>query len=348
MGSRLVRRRADRRRPRPPAAQEARRRTSRSRPCGASATGWAEASLRRRTAPRRTLRSSGRPDLTIPHTLPQAELHHDPPSRARDRRHGGRHAAPGRAARPCVFATLQARSRDRGRPEGAGGRRSTRAWPQSGQTTAGVRPAGPHRVPPGPAPRRHRADDGRPAAGGSSATVPTGCRRRALDPDRAAPAGRPRAAAPAASSGWPTRSRPATGTVVTVVTRHTGSGLADAAGWFLLASLLTLAIGAAVAVVVGRRLGRPVAPGRRRGAPHRRGRAQHPPHAAAGPARRRARRPRPRHQHDGRSRSSAPGRSSSSSSCRSPTTCGRRSRRSAGTPRRSATAPRPTSAGPPP
>jgi signal transduction histidine kinase len=47
-------------------------------------------------------------------------------------------------------------------------------------------------------------------------------------------------------------------TVVTVVTRHAGSGLADTAGWFLLASLLTLAVGAGVAVVVGRRLGRPV------------------------------------------------------------------------------------------
>ena len=47
-------------------------------------------------------------------------------------------------------------------------------------------------------------------------------------------------------------------TVVTVVTRHASSGLTDTAGWFLLASLLTLAIGAAVAVVVGRRLGRPV------------------------------------------------------------------------------------------
>jgi signal transduction histidine kinase len=47
-------------------------------------------------------------------------------------------------------------------------------------------------------------------------------------------------------------------TVVTVVTRHAGPGLADTAGWFLVASLLTLAIGAGVAVLVGRRLGRPV------------------------------------------------------------------------------------------
>jgi signal transduction histidine kinase len=47
-------------------------------------------------------------------------------------------------------------------------------------------------------------------------------------------------------------------TVVTVVTRHAGSGLADTAGWFLVASLVTLVIGAGVAVLVGRRLGRPV------------------------------------------------------------------------------------------
>ena len=43
VGPRLVRRRAHRRRARPPAAQEART-TSRSPPCGASATGWADGS----------------------------------------------------------------------------------------------------------------------------------------------------------------------------------------------------------------------------------------------------------------------------------------------------------------
>ena len=47
-------------------------------------------------------------------------------------------------------------------------------------------------------------------------------------------------------------------TVVTVVTREADSGLADAKPWFLLASLLTLGIGAVVAVVLGRRLARPV------------------------------------------------------------------------------------------
>jgi len=47
-------------------------------------------------------------------------------------------------------------------------------------------------------------------------------------------------------------------TVITVVTRRAGSGVADAAGWFLLASLLTLLIGGVVAALVGRRLARPV------------------------------------------------------------------------------------------
>ncbi len=47
-------------------------------------------------------------------------------------------------------------------------------------------------------------------------------------------------------------------TIVTVVTRHAGSGVADAAGWFLLASFLTLLVGAMVAVLVGRRMARPV------------------------------------------------------------------------------------------
>ena len=47
-------------------------------------------------------------------------------------------------------------------------------------------------------------------------------------------------------------------TVVTVVTRRMGSGVAAAAGWFLLASVVTLLLGAIVAVIVGRRLGRPV------------------------------------------------------------------------------------------
>ena len=47
-------------------------------------------------------------------------------------------------------------------------------------------------------------------------------------------------------------------TVATVVTRRANAGLADAAPWFLLASLITLALGAAAAVVVGRRLARPV------------------------------------------------------------------------------------------
>jgi two-component system, OmpR family, sensor kinase len=37
-----------------------------------------------------------------------------------------------------------------------------------------------------------------------------------------------------------------------------GSGVADAAGWFLLASLVTLVVGGGVAVLVGRRLARPV------------------------------------------------------------------------------------------
>jgi signal transduction histidine kinase len=47
-------------------------------------------------------------------------------------------------------------------------------------------------------------------------------------------------------------------TVATVVTRRAESGLSEARVWFLFASLLTLAVGAAVAVVVARRLVRPI------------------------------------------------------------------------------------------
>jgi two-component system sensor histidine kinase BaeS len=50
----------------------------------------------------------------------------------------------------------------------------------------------------------------------------------------------------------------ATRTLVTVVTRHASSGLTSVWPWFLVASGLTLLLGAALALLVGRRMARPV------------------------------------------------------------------------------------------
>jgi hypothetical protein len=240
-----------------------------------------------------------------------------------------------------VFATLQARSRTEADLKELAAS-INEGLAQSGQTTAGVRPLALTAF------RRALRLDGIELmtvtrGGRLLGNRPDGVPASALDP--AALAAGTTESGRSGRLVWvadPVEAR--NRTVVTVVTRHTGSGLADSR-WFLLASLLTLAIGAAVAVVVGRRLGRPV-----RQAddvkPHRRGELSTRP-TPLRPARRRAGRF-ARHQHDEASRLERSRRSSSSSSCRSPTTCGRRSPRSAGTPRRSATAPRPTLAGPPP
>ena len=47
-------------------------------------------------------------------------------------------------------------------------------------------------------------------------------------------------------------------TLVTVVTRHASSGLTSVWPWFLVASALTLLLGAASALLVGRRMARPI------------------------------------------------------------------------------------------
>ena len=154
-----------------------------------------------------------------------------------------------------VFATLQARSRTEADLKELAAS-INEGLAQSGQTTAGVRPLALTAF------RRALRLDGIELmtvtrGGRLLGNRPEGVPASALDPTALA-AGTTESGR-SGSLVWvadpvETRNR----TVVTVVTRHTGSGLAESAGWFLLASLLTLAIGAAVAVVVGRRLGRPV------------------------------------------------------------------------------------------
>ena len=154
-----------------------------------------------------------------------------------------------------VFATLQARSRTEADLKELAAS-INEGLAQSGQTTAGVRPLALTAF------RRALRLDGIELmtvtrGGRLLGNRPDGVPASALDPTALA-AGTTESGR-SGSLVWvadPVEAR--NRTVVTVVTRHTGSGLADSAGWFLLASLLTLAIGAAVAVVVGRRLGRPV------------------------------------------------------------------------------------------
>jgi signal transduction histidine kinase len=154
-----------------------------------------------------------------------------------------------------VFATLQARSRTEADLKELAAS-INEGLAQSGQTTAGVRPLALTAF------RRALRLDGIELmtvtrGGRLLGNRPEGVPASALDPTALA-AGTTESGR-SGSLVWvadPVEAR--NRTVVTVVTRHTGSGLAESAGWFLLASLLTLAIGAAVAVVVGRRLGRPV------------------------------------------------------------------------------------------
>ena len=94
-------------------------------------------------------------------------------------------------------------------------------------------------------------------AGRVVGTPPPGVSLDALDPARLA-AGQTQAGHNG-SLVWvaaPVPSGPRT--IVTVVTRRADTGLGVVWPWFLLASLLTLAVGAVAAVLVGRRLSRPV------------------------------------------------------------------------------------------
>ena len=196
-----------------------------------------------------------------------------------------------------VIATLQARSRTEADLKELAAS-INEGLAQSGQTAAGVRPVALTAF------RRALRLDGIELmtvtrGGRLLGSRPDGVPASALDP--AALAAGTTQSGRSGSLVWvadPVEAR--NRTVVTVVTRHASSGLTDTAGWFLLASLLTLAIGAAVAVVVGRRLGRPVRQADDAARRIAAGELTHPPDPAAGPARRRAGRPGPRHQHDGR------------------------------------------------
>jgi len=138
-----------------------------------------------------------------------------------------------------VFATLQARSRTEADLKELAAS-INEGLAQSGQTTAGVRPLALTAF------RRALRLDGIELmtvtrGGRLLGNRPDGVPASALDPTALA-AGTTESGR-SGSLVWvadPVEAR--NRTVVTVVTRHTGSGLADSAGWFLLASLLTLAI----------------------------------------------------------------------------------------------------------